>query len=74
MSADISGDTITISMERFRELEALASKAIHVSKTKNEYSLRSYYNNKDDVNKRRRERYRLKKEAESAKKTAETAC
>jgi hypothetical protein len=74
MSADVSGETVTISVERLRELEELAAKAIDSTKKKTARSLRSYYNHKEEISQRNKERYKRKKEAEAAaKKAAEAA-
>ena len=73
MSADISGDTITISMERFREFEALAEIANKYTNKKNKYKREAYNKNKDEINAKRREQYKLKKkEAEVTAQKNET--
>jgi len=81
--------TVTISLERLKELEALESNmpdiiakakierdkeklaALHAARKANpaEYSkrvLEKYHKNKEEINARRREAYRLKKEAKAA--------
>lgn len=63
-----SGEVVLVSAERLRELEAAAAKAANATeylKKKNVRNLKSYHTNKDEINKRRRERYKAKKEAEA---------
>ncbi len=81
---DASGGMVLISAERLRELEALEQKRkaafdklqAFQKAHPEEHSkkmLERYHQNKDDINKRRREKYKSKKlaEAEAAAKAAQ---
>ena len=67
---DVSG-TVTISLERLKKLEELERKAETINKyytANSERVMKHYEKNRDEINKRRRELYKAKKEAEAAAK------
>lgn len=79
---DVSGATVTISLERLKELEMHEQKRMgffeRMKKRDEEHpeeaskrSLKYYYKNQEAVKAKRRERYKLKKEAEAAAKAAQ---
>lgn len=65
-------ETVSISVERLRELEAAEAKLKKIKNYKKEHpeehkksSLESYYRNKEVINEKRRAAYKAKKEAEA---------